>query len=147
MPGPLSVTVSTSRGAGGSVPWRPRSARRVPGLGPSGSVLADPHGDGGAVRGVPSGVAQQVGEDLVQPVLVAEDEHRVVGQFEDPAVAGAGDLGVACRLDGQPGHVDRLAVERAAGVEPGEQQQVVDEDAHPLGLGQHPAERVRHRLR
>jgi len=92
---------------------------------------------------VPSGVAQQVAEDLVQPVLITAGEHRVVGQLEDPAVAGAGDPGVARRLDGQPGHVDRLAGQRAARVEPGEQQQVIDEHAHPGGLRQHAAECVR----
>ena len=141
MPGPLSVTVSTTRGPGGSGAARGRlgAGARLAG----GQRVADPDGDRGAVRGVPSGVAQQVGEDLVQPVLVAAGEHRVVGELEDPAVAGAGDPGVARRLDGQPGHVDRLAAQRAAGVKPGEQQQVVDEDAHPGGLRQHPAERVR----
>lgn len=83
----------------------------------------------------------------MQPVRVAADEHGVVGQFELPAVSRPGDLGVACRLDGQPGHVDRCAVERAACVKAGEQQQVVDENAHPLRLGKHPAERVRDRFR
>ena len=96
---------------------------------------------------MPSGVGQQVGEHLPQPVLVAEDQLRVVGQFQHPPVAGAGHLGVARGVDGQPRHVDRLAAQRPAGVEPGEQQQVVDEDAHPGGLRQDPAEGVRYRLR
>ena len=105
-------------------------------------VAADPHRDGGAVRGVPSGVAEQVGKHLVQPVLVTADRHRVVGQLEDPAVAAAGDLGVAGGVDRQPGHVHRFPGQRAAGVEPGEQQQVVDEHAHPGGFRQYAAERV-----
>jgi hypothetical protein len=96
---------------------------------------------------VPSRVAEQVAEHLVQPVLVTADHHRVIGQLEHPAVVRPGDLRVAGRVDRQPGDVNRLPAERAAGVEPGEQQQVVDEHAHPGGLRQHPAERVRDRLR
>ena len=91
-----------------------------------GQGVADPHGDRGAVRGVPPGIGQQVAEDLPQPVLVAEGKLRVVGQFEHPPVTGAGHLGVARGVDGQPGHVDGLAVQRPSRVEPGEQQQVVD---------------------
>ncbi len=107
-----------------------------------GQRVADPDGDGGAVGGVLARVGEHVGEHLVQPVLVAADEHRVVRQLKDPAVARAGDLGVAGRVDDQPGHVDRLGRQRAAGVEPGEQQQLVDQDAHPGRFRQHPAERV-----
>jgi hypothetical protein len=59
---------------------------------------------------VPAGVAQQVDEHLLQPVLVAGDHDRVVGQVQDPAVPGPGDPRVARRVDGGPGHVDRLAV-------------------------------------
>ena len=108
--------------------------------------VTDPHGDRGAVRGVPPGVRQQVAEHLPQPVLVAEDKLRVVGQLEHPPMAAPGHLGVTRGVDGQPGHVDRLAAQRQAGVEPGEQQQVIDEDAHPGGLRKHPAEGVRHGL-
>ena len=104
--------------------------------------VADRDGDRGALRGVPSGVAEQVSEHLVQPVLVAADLHRVVGELEHPAVVGPRDLGVARRLDRQPRHVHRIGVQRASGVQPGEQQQVVDEHAHPGGFRQHPAERV-----
>jgi len=64
-----------------------------------GQGSADPHGDRGAVRGVPPGVGQQVGEDLAEPVLVAEDEFRVVRQFKHPPVARAGHLGIACSVD------------------------------------------------
>ncbi len=88
-----------------------------------------------------AGVGQQVGENLVQPVLVALDRDRFGRQVKHPAVAGAGRPRVAGRVDGQPGQVDRLAGERPAGVEPGEQQQVVDEPAHPLRLRVHPAKR------
>ena len=111
-----------------------------------GQPVADPHGDQGAVRRVPSGVGEQVREHLVQPVLVAGGEHRVVRELQDPPVAGAGGLSVAGGVDRQPAQVDRFRRQRAPGVEPGEQQQVVDQDAHPLGFRQHPAERVRDRL-
>ena len=93
---------------------------------------------------MPAGVGQQVAEHLPQPVLVAKDKLGVVGQLEHPPVPGACHLGVARGVDGQPRHVDGLAAQRPAGVEPGEQQQVVDEDAHPGGLGQYAAEGVRY---
>ncbi len=108
---------------------------------------ADPDGDRGAFRGMPPGVAEQVAEHLVQPVLVAADQHRVVGQFEHPAVVGSGHAGVARRLDGHPRHVHRVPAQRPAGVKPGEQQQVVDQNAHPGGLRKHAGQRARHRLR
>jgi hypothetical protein len=131
------------RGRERSVRGRPGPAARLA----VGQGVADPDGDRGAVRGVPPGVGEQVGEHLPQPVLVAEGEFGLVGQFEHPAVAGAGHLGVAGGVDGQPGHVDGLAVQRPPGVEPGEQQQVVDEDAHPGGLGQDSLQGVRHPFR
>ena len=112
MPGPSSVTVSCD-GAG----------RLAGGQG---------DGDGGAGRGVLGGVAHQVGQDLVQAVLVAADDDGLAGQFEQPAVAGGGDAGVAGGVDGQPGQVHGLAGQRAAGVELGEQQQLVDQHAHPF---------------
>ena len=91
---------------------------------------------------MPSGVGQQVAEDLPEPVLVAQDELGVVGQFEDPPVAGTGHLGVAGGVDRQAGHVNGFAVQRAARVEPGQQQQVIDEDAHAGGFRQDAAEGV-----
>ncbi len=42
--------------------------------------------------------------------------------------------GVVDRLDQQPGQVHRLAVERAAAVQPGQQQHVLDQGGHPRGL-------------
>jgi hypothetical protein len=77
-------------------------------------------------------------------VLVAGDHDRVVGQVQDPAVPGPGDLRVARGVDGNAGDVYWLAVQRPAGVEPGEQQQVVHENGHPGRLRQDPAQRVRH---
>ena len=59
---------------------------------------------------------------------------HVVGQLEPPPVVGADHPGVVDGLDQQPGQVHRLAVERAAGVEPGQQQHVLDQGGHPRGL-------------
>ena len=80
----------------------------------------------------------------MQPVGVAGDGERFVGQVELPAVAGPGDVRVADRVDGHGGQVDRLGGQRAAGVQPGQQQQVVDEAGHPGALRLDPAQRVRH---
>ena len=49
----------------------------------------------------------------------------LLGQVEAPAVTGTGGSGVGDGVEDEPGQVDRFAGERAAGVEPGEQQQVV----------------------
>ncbi len=58
-------------------------------------------------------------------------------------MVGARDVGVADRVDDQPGQIDRLAFQRSSGVEPRQQQHVLDEVRHPFGLGLHPAHRVR----
>jgi hypothetical protein len=54
-------------------------------------------------------------------------------------VVAAGYPRVAGRLDGQPGQVHRLAFQRPSRVEPGQQQQVVNQDGHPGRLGLDPA--------
>jgi len=78
----------------------------------------------------------------VQPVLVTAEGDRLAGQVEVPLVGGAGYPRVVGGLERQPGEVDRLVGECAAGVEPGEQQQVIDQPAHPLRRGLHAAQRV-----
>ena len=122
MPGPSSVTVSSM----------------VPGC----LARGQRDGDHGAWGGVLGGVAHQVGQHLVQPVLIAADHDRLAGQFEYPAVVGGGGPGVAGGVDGQPGQVHGFLGQRAAGVELGEQQQLVDQHAHPLGFRFDPAQRV-----
>ena len=97
-------------------------------------VGAGGHGDGGAGRGVLAGVGEQVGDDLVQPLPVAGELDHVVGQVEAPPVIGRDHPGVRHRLEEQPGQVDAAVLERAPGVEPGQQQQVLDEVGHPAGL-------------
>ena len=80
----------------------------------------------------------------MQPLLVAADHDRLVGQVELPAVVRrrrpcaslVTSIASLVRSTGSRG-------ERPAGVEPGQQQQLVDELAHPGGLGLDPAERVR----
>ena len=59
------------------------------------------------------------------------DLDRLVGQVDATTVVGAGGVGVAHRVDQQQREVDRVPVELAALVEPGEQQQVLDERGHP----------------
>ena len=124
MPGPSSVTSSVT----------------VPA--PSALAVVSAGGDGGAGRGVLGRVAQQVGQHLVQPVLIAGHHDRLIGQFQQPPVAGGGGPGVAGRVDGQPGQIDRLAGQRPPGVQLGQQQQLVDQHAHPRRLRLHPAQCV-----
>ena len=82
----------------------------------------------------------------MQPVLVAEDQDWIAGQVQPPVMFAAGDARVACHVDGEPGQVDGRPLQRAAGVQPGQQQQVIDQDAHPGRLRLDPGERVEHVL-
>jgi hypothetical protein len=109
-------------------------------------ISGQSHADRRAGRGVLARVAHQVGQHLVQPVLVAADQDRVTGQVKPPVMLAPGHPRVAGHVDGQPGQVDRLALERTPGVQPGQQQQVVDQHAHPGRLGLHPGQRVGHVL-
>ena len=85
---------------------RRRARTKPPGVGGD--------GDRRAGRGVLAGVGEQVGHHLVQPLYVAVDLDRLLGQVELPAVPGVDDPRVGDRLDQQPGQVDRRAA-RAAG--------------------------------
>ena len=95
-----------------------------------------PSADGhrGARRRVRAGVGEQVGEHLGEPRRVAGHRDRLVGQVELPAVVRARGVRVAHGVEDQAGQVDVGALQRPSGVEPGEQQQVLDQRRHPLGL-------------
>ncbi len=112
----------------------------------SGSRHSESDADRRACRGVLARVAQQVRHHLVQPVLIAADQDRLVGQVQPPAVVAAGDPGIAGRLDRQPGQVHGFALERPSRVEPGQQQQVIYQDGHPGRLRLDPSQGVRHFL-
>ena len=110
-------------------------------VGEAGAVVVDGEatrvggdGDGGAGGRVLAGVGQQVRHDLVQALLVAGDLHGLLGQREPPLVVGGQHPGVGDGLDEESGEVDGFADERAAGVEAGEEQQVLDQGGHPPGL-------------
>jgi len=61
-------------------------------------------------------VAEQVGDDLVQPRGVALDLDRLVGQVELPDVVGGGGVRVTDRVDHHLGEVDGLVVQWPARV-------------------------------
>jgi hypothetical protein len=82
-------------------------------------------------------VAHQVGEHLAQPRLIAQDDQRPPGGAVvaarhqlDTAVGGDG-AGVVDGVGGQGEQVHRVALERSLLVEAGQQQQVLDQQAHP----------------
>ena len=85
-------------------------------------------------------VGDQVAEHLAEALGVAGDDRGDLG-------AGGDELHVAGRrgrVDGSGGEleqVDRLAFERALLVEPGQQQQVLDQQPHPGRLVLDPAHR------
>ena len=62
-------------------------------------------------------------------------------------VLWGGGVGVAHCVDDHLGQVDGGALQGSTGVEPGEEEQVLDEAAHPLGLRLDAAHRVADRLR
>ena len=84
-------------------------------------------------------VAQQVDEHLAQPRLVTEHHRRPVGRLELDAARGVEGARVVHRVRREGQQVDGGADELAVLVEPGEQQHLVDELAHPRGLALHPA--------
>jgi hypothetical protein len=101
-----------------------------------GGVVGELGGDGdrGARRGVTAGVREQVGHDLVETLLVADDDDRLRWQLQLPMVAGGNDLCIGDGIAGEAGQVDRPPVEWAAGVQAGEQEEILDQRRHPSGL-------------
>ena len=92
-----------------------------------------------ARRRMGANVRQQVVDDLAQPVAIAEHHGGFELDLDRPL-----RLDQVRGLDGlrhDVGELDRVALERAPFIETREQQQIVDEQAHPLGL----ARDARHR--
>ena len=79
----------------------------------------------------------------MQARLVTGDDDGLIGQVERPLVVGSGDVGVADGVDDQPRKVHLLPLQRPPGVEAGQQQHVLDELRHPLGLRLDAVHRVR----
>ena len=71
----------------------------------------------------------------MQSGRIPGDGERRVRQRESPLVGGVDDAGVVDRLEQQPRQVDRLALQRSAGIEARQQQQVLHQRRHPRGLG------------
>ena len=82
-------------------------------------------------------VREQVVEHLPQPLLVALDDHRAV-RVELELAARVEHARRLDRLARDLAELHRSALERTALVEPGEQEQVVDEKAHPTRLALDP---------
>ena len=84
-------------------------------------------------------VREQVVDDLPETVAVAEDRDRLVGEVERPVgIEGSRHVD---RIPHERVELDTLALEGASLVEAREQEQVLDEDAHPLGLARDAAHR------
>ena len=85
-------------------------------------------------------VREQVVDELPEPVAVAGDDGGLRLERDRPAGID-GERGVDGLGDDRV-ELDRLPLERPALVEPGEQEQVVDEQAHPLRLAADAAHRA-----
>jgi len=93
----------------------------------------DPDVDAGAGRGVDPGVGQEVAGHLAEPGLVA-GEHQVVGMLEGHRPGRVDGRQVGQGVGGHGHQVDRPPFQGAALVEAGQEQQVLDEEAHAGGL-------------
>ena len=91
----------------------------------------------GRPAGVHEGVADDVGDHLPQPILVAVDDDWRSAELDVDRPPGRRRAGVGCGVARQQRQVDRSHVERTLLVEPGERQHVIDEaaDACRLLLG------------
>ena len=90
-------------------------------------------------------VARQVGQQLAQLIGVAE-HRRMVRALQTRPRSGRGHPQVVDRVLGQLRQIDRHAPRLGHLVELGQQQQILDQHAHPHGLGLDPAHRSRQRL-
>ena len=98
------------------------------------------HGDAAAGRAVPVGVVEQVGEHLRETGGVGRDV-QVGGHVDDVDGAAPGDAGLRHGALDELADVDRGQRERrAAAVDAAEVEQVADERAEALGLGQRGAQ-------
>ena len=97
----------------------------------------------GARRGVGTGIGQQVDHHLVQPMPITQGRHRMLRHIQPPPVIGPGHPGIADRIDHHFTEIGGLDVQIGTGVEPGQQQQVLDQMGHPVGLRLHPGHGVR----
>ena len=79
-----------------------------------------------------SGVAEQVRHDLVQLARIALDIHRPVGHLHPPDVPGAGGAGVADRVEQGLAQIHLRGGQFGTVVQPGQQQHLLDQSAHPL---------------
>ncbi|GAA3152607.1 hypothetical protein GCM10020001_090150 [Nonomuraea salmonea] len=100
----------------------------------AGIPVAEEDVDGGAFRGVGEGVADQVGEDAVQAVLVAGHPYRIVAQDQLHRTAGVTRPRRVHHVGRDDVQVHLRKVQGALLVQTGEQQQVLHQDAHPLGF-------------
>ena len=109
-------------------------------------VARDSHLRRGRGRRVRAHVCEQVVDHLAQALGVALDDDRLRRlELEEPV-----RLQHPCDVDGLARdlrQVDLRPLERTALIEAGEQEQVVDEHAHPLGLALDPGHRAREVLR
>ncbi len=88
-------------------------------------------------------VVHQVADDLAQADLIAQYQRRVGGaDGEADLPVRSDDPRVVHRVGGDGEHVNRAELQRPLLVEPGEQQQVVDEHAHALGFLLHALDEV-----
>ena len=96
------------------------------------------HGHPGVGRGVGERVGDQVADHLPQPGLVAQHDRDVGERLVQVQGDRAGRLdgaGVVDGVAGDLGEVDGADGERPLLVQPGQQQQVLDEQAHAGALG------------
>ena len=87
-------------------------------------------------------VVHQRPQDLPEPGLVTDDHERLGGDGGGDEAFGLHGATVTRGVAQHVDEVDRLTLQGSTLVEVGEQQQVLDQAGHPLGLGTHAADDV-----
>jgi len=93
---------------------------------------ADP--DRSAGRGMSAGVVEQVGEHLVEALLVADDLDWSVWEGEGPAMVGIEHAGVRDSFDDESCQFYLCAFQRTSSVQPCKEEQVFHQRGHPRRL-------------
>lgn len=104
-------------------------------------------GDGGARRCVDPGVAQQVRQDLVEPLPITVDGDDFSGQFKLPLVIRGRRPGIGHGFKHYPSDIHFKSLQGASGIEAGQQEQISHQVRHPVGRNGDPPQRFGCHLR
>ncbi len=95
--------------------------------------MPHPQADFAPFRGVTQRVVQQIAQQHVKAVFIADDlqlSGNLLGELDPAAIDQR--LHVPLQLSSQPGQIHRLPIHALTALEPGECQQLLDDTGHPI---------------